>query len=376
MRILGESLAELRSTRTSVKWRFHDPDVLPVWVAEMDARPCPPVVRAVTAALARGDTGYAWAPPFAEAFAAFAARRWGWTVDPADAVIVPDMMIGIEELLHALTPPGGAVVVSPPVYDSFFGFVAATGRRMVAAPLTAAGRLDSEQLERAFATAGRGAAYLLCNPHNPTGAAHTREELGMLAQLASRHAVQVISDEIHAPLVHVGVQFVPYLTVPGAEEGIALVSASKAWNIAGLKVALTFPGAAARATLGRLPEVVRHGANHLAVIGQTAAYADGEPWLDQVRSELEENRAQLAALLADRLPEVVMLPSQATYLAWLDCRALGLGADPAAVFRVRGRVALASGPSYDPRATGFARFNYATSPAVIDEAVARMAAAV
>ncbi len=376
MRILGESLDELRATRTSVKWRFHDPDVLPVWVAEMDARPCPPVVAAVSDALARGDTGYTWAPPFAEAFAAFAARRWGWTVDPDEAVVVPDMMIGIEELIHLLTPPGGPVVISPPVYDSFFGFVAATGRRVVPAPLTAAGRLDPERIDQAFARAGAGAVYLLCSPHNPTGAAHTRAELALLAELAGRHGVQVISDEIHAPLVHVGIEFVPYLTVPGADAGIALVSASKAWNIAGLKVALAFPGAAARATLGRLPEVVRHGANHLAVIGQTAAYAAGEPWLDQVRAELEENRAQLTDLLARHLPDVIMLPSQATYLAWLDCRALDLGPDPAAVFRVRGRVALASGPSYDPAATGFARFNYATSPAVIAEAVARMAAAV
>lgn len=376
MRILGQSFDELRATRTSVKWRFHEPDVLPVWVAEMDARPCDPVVEAVTAAIARGDTGYSWAPPYARAFAAFAERRWGWSVDPEAAMVVPDMMIGIEELIHALVPPDGAVVISPPVYDSFFGFVHATRRRLVVAPLGGDGRLDADALERAFADAGAGAAYLLCNPQNPTGTVHAAGELTMLARLADAHGVQVISDEIHAPLVMPGTPFVPYLAAAGSERGVALASASKAWNLAGLKVALVLPGEGARAVLARLPEVVRHGANHLAVIAQTAAYEAGEPWLDQLLGELVENRALLERLLADALPEIVIHPSAATYLAWLDCRALDLGDDPALVFRTRGRVALSSGPTYGAPGAGFARFNYGTSPEMIAEAVRRMTVAV
>lgn len=374
-RILGASLEELRATRTSVKWRYFPPDVVPVWVAEMDARPCEPVVAAVTEALARGDTGYTWAPPYARAFARFAGRRWGWEPDPETALVLPDVMIGVAELIHALTAPGDAVVISPPVYDSFFGFIASTRRRLVTAPLTDQGRLDHAALAGAFADAGPGAIYLLCSPHNPTGTVHTADELTELAVLADRCGVVVVADEIHGPLTHPGATFVPYLTLPASQAGIALVSASKSWNLAGLKAALAIPGARAGATLGRLHEVVRHGANHLAVIAQTAAFTDGEPWLDRVRDELVENRALLQSELARLLPQVTLTPSEATYLAWLDCRGLGLGDDPAARFLARGRVGLSSGRAYDPNARGYARFNYATSPAVLREAVARMAAA-
>lgn len=373
--ILGESLAELRATRTSMKWRGYPPDVLPVWVAEMDARPCPEVVDAVTAALRRGDTGYAQLSAFAEAFTGFATRRWGWDPDPRTGFAVPDVMIGIEELLHACTPPASPVVLSPPCYDAFYGFVASVGRRAVLAPLGPDQRLDLEALATAFGQAGRGAAYVLCNPQNPTGTVHSADELRALARLADEHDVLVISDEIHAPLVQPGVTFTPYLALPEAARGIAVVSGSKAWNLAGLKAAIAFAGAEAGPLLGRLHEVVTHGAHHLAVIGQTAAFSRGERWLDQLLGEIAARRAQLEALLAERLPQVIATPASSTYLAWLDCRGLGLP-DPAAAFLERGRVALSAGSSYDPAATQWARFNIGTSTAVIDEAVARMARAV
>jgi cystathionine beta-lyase len=375
MKILGESFDELRATRTSMKWRAYPPDVLPVWVAEMDAAPCGPVVDAVTAALRRGDTGYRWAPPYAEAFAAFAHRRWDWQVDPARMFIVPDVMIGIAELLHANTPPHAAVVVSPPCYDSFYGFVESVGRRLIEARLGPDQRLDAAALEAAFSAAGPDAAYVLCNPQNPTGTVHTAAELAEVARLADQHGVLVISDEIHAPLMFPGVAFTPYLSVPGAARGVALVSASKAWNLAGLKAALAVPGPSADGVVHRLHEVVTHGANHLGVIAQTAAYGPGVEWLDQVCAELVQRRQLLRDLLADRLPEIVLTPAQATYLAWLDCTGLGL-ADPTATFLDRGRVALAAGTNYDRTAKQWARFNLATSPDVIDEAVRRMAGAV
>jgi cystathionine beta-lyase len=373
MRILGESLEELRATRTSAKWRGYDPDVVPVWVAEMDARPCAPVVDAVSTALGAGDTGYAFAAPFAEAFAGFAQRRWSWAVDPDSTLIVPDVMIGVEEILRVIT--GDAVVVSTPCYDSFHGFVEAARKRPVLAPLDSNHRLDPAALARAFEDAGRGSAYLLCNPQNPTGTVHSAEELGMLAALANEHGILVISDEIHAPLVAPGVSFTPYLEVPGAQGGVAIVSASKSFNLAGLKVALAVPGADC-VIVKELHEVITHGANHLSVLAQTAAYNEGDAWLDQLNAEIVENRTLLTDLLARDLPELHVTPARATYLGWLDCRALGHD-DPAAVFLERGRVALASGNRYDPqRGAGWARFNLGTSPAVIEEAVRRMVTAV
>lgn len=368
MTILGSTLAELRATRSSVKWRVHGDDVIPVWVAEMDAAPCPAVVEAVTAALQRGDTGYAWGPPLAEAFAGFAGRRWGWHPDPARMVPVADVMIGVEALVHAHVPADGAVVVSPPVYDSFYLLVESTRRRLVEAPLGADHRLDPVVLQRAFEDAGPGSAYLLCHPQNPTGTVHTPEELTAVAELADRHGVLVVSDEIHAPLVQRGVPFTPYLDVPAAARGIAVVSGSKAWNLPGLKTALVVPGPA---TGSGLHEMVTHGAQHLAVLAQTVAWNEGEAWLDQLLDEVAERRELLTRLLAEHLPQVRVLDSAATYLAWVDCSGLGLD-DPAQAFLERG-VAVVPGTRYDRRATQWVRINLATSPEVLTEIVRRLA---
>ena len=186
----------------------------------------------------------------------------------------------------------------------------------------------------------------------------------------------MIADEIHAPLAHRDGEFVPYLTLPGAQRGIAVTSASKSWNLAGLRAALVLPGDDARDAVGQLHDVVRHGAQHVAILAQTAAYRDGGPWLVAARAELARNRELLSRLLAEHLPAVRVAPAAATYLAWLDCRELGMGPDPAAGFLRLGRVALSSGLIYDPDGGhGFARFNYATSPEIIDEAVRRMALA-
>ncbi|MBY8840174.1 MalY/PatB family protein [Streptomyces sp. SP2-10] len=376
LRALG--LERLRR-RTSMKWRTYPDDVLPVWVAEMDVPLAEPVVRAVTDALALGDTGYPAGTAYAEALAAFAAERWNWDgVAPERTAIVPDVMLGVVEMLRLVTGPGDPVIVNPPVYPPFFQFVTHMDRRVVEAPLGAGLRLDPGILEETFreATAHGGrAAYLLCSPHNPTGTVHTAAELGTVAGLAERYGVRVVADEIHAPLVTPGVPFVPYLSVPGAERGLSLMSASKGWNLAGLKAALALAGPAAAADLARLPEEVSHGPSHVGVIAHTAALRDATGWLDALLAGLRANRALLTGLLADRLPGIRAHAAEATFLAWLDCRALGLGDDPARVFLDRGRVALSSGLPFGTGGRGHARLNLATSPEILTEAVRRMAAA-
>jgi cystathionine beta-lyase len=365
--------------RTSMKWRTYPEDVLPLWVAEMDVPLAGPVVRAVTEALETGDTGYPVGTAYAEALAAFAGKRWNWDGLAVErTAVVPDVMLGVVEMLKLVTGHGDAVVVNPPVYPPFYDFVTHLDRRIVQAPLGADGRLDLDVLEEAFRQAvadGGRAAFLLCSPHNPTGTVHTATELSAVAALAERYGVRVVADEIHAPLVLAGPGFVPYLSVPGAERGLSLMSASKAWNLAGLKAALAIAGPGAAADLARMPEEVGHGPSHVAVIAHTAALRDGAAWLDALLAGLDANRRLLADLLAEHLPAVRYRPGDATYLAWLDCRGLGLGDDPADVFLRRGRVALTSGPPFGTGGAGHARLNLATSPEVLTEAVRRMSAA-
>ncbi|MEU4689246.1 aminotransferase class I/II-fold pyridoxal phosphate-dependent enzyme [Actinoplanes sp. NPDC023714] len=365
--------------RTSEKWRTYPEDVLPVFVAEMDVPLAGPVVEAVTEALRRGDTGYPSGTGYAEAFADFARKRWDWDgLVPERTTMVADVMEGLLEVLDAVSGRTDAVVVNCPVYPPFYWFVKRTGRTVEEAPFGADGRIDLAALEDAFrraAARGSRPAFLLCNPHNPTGVVHTADELSAVARLASRHAVRVVADEIFAPVVLPGATFTPYLSVPGAESGFAVMSASKGWNLAGFKAALAVAGPAATHDLARIPDWVKENPGHVGVIAHTAALRDATDWLDAVLAGLDENRRLLAALLREHLPQVRYRPGEGTYLAWLDCRDLGLGDDPAAAFLERGRVALSSGPAFGTGGAGHARFNLATSPALITEAVRRMAAA-
>jgi cystathionine beta-lyase len=308
--------------------------------------------------------------------------------------LVPDVMMGIVEVLRLITGPGDAVVICPPVYPPFYAFISHAARRVVEAPLGHDLRIDLDALESAFLDAragGRRAAFVLCNPHNPSGVVHTREELCSIAELARRHGVRVVSDEIHAPLVLPGARFTPFLAVEGAENGFALTSASKAWNLAGLKCALAIAGPQARADLRRMPEEVGHGPSHLGAIAHTAALREGGAWLDDLLLGLAANRSLLGELIARHLPEAGYRPPQGTYLAWLDFTGLGLHreaelpdgpgvvgevAGPAAMFLAKAKVALSSGHVFGTGGAGCVRLNFATSPAILREAVAAMGRAV
>ena len=372
------TLDDLRR-RTSVKWRVHPPDVLPAWVAEMDVPIAEPVAAALTEAVAIGDTGYSYGQDYARALAEFAAERWGWALEVGHTALMPDVMRGIVEVLRLVTGDGDAVVVNPPVYPPFFDFTRHMGRRVIEAPLDAEYRIDLAGLERAFVEAkavGPRAAYLLCSPHNPTGTVHTRDELTAVAALAGRYGVRIVVDEIHAPLVYPGATHVPFLSVSGSDDAFVLMSASKAWNLPGLKAAVAIAGPAAMVDLKRLPEEVSHGCSHFGVISHTAALRYGRNWLDRVLAGLDENRRLLADLVAEYLPGVGYRQPQGTYLAWLDCRGLDLPANPTAAFLHRGRVALSGGPGFGTGSAGHVRLNFATPPELLTAAVQRMASAI
>jgi cysteine-S-conjugate beta-lyase len=382
------TLHQLR-LRTSMKWRAHPVDVLPLWVAEMDVKLAPSVADALRTAIDNGDTGYPSGTAFAEAVSEFASQRWQWhDLAVSRTAIVPDVMLGVVETLRLVTDRGDAVVVNPPVYAPFYAFVSHDGRRVIEAPLDADGRIDLDALEEAFARAralGGKVAYLLCNPHNPTGSVHTFDELHGVAERARRFGVRVVSDEIHAPVILSGARFIPYLRVPGAENAFALTSASKAWNLSGLKAALAIAGPEAAADLRRMPEEVSHGPSHLGIIAHAEAFRTGGEWLDALLLGLDENRTLLGDLITEHLPGVKYLPPQGTYLAWLDCQQLGFDEEaadglavvadlsgPARWFLDHARVALSSGHVFGTGGAGHVRLNFATSQAILTEAVSRM----
>lgn len=374
-----DPLAELRRRR-SAKWRTHPADVLPLTVAELDFALAEPVAAVLHEAVERSDAGYSMAEPvLGEALAGFAAERWKWRLDPGAVTAVTDVGVGVVELLRVLSRPGDAVVVSPPVYPPFFDWVPEAGARLLEVPLARGAdgwRLDLHALERAFATGP--AVYLLCNPHNPVGRVHTPDELAALVRLAAIHRVKIVSDEIHGPLVLPGADFTPLLTVPGAAEvAVSVLSASKAWNLAGLKCAAVVTGGAAMAAaVDRFPPDTRWRVGHLGVLASVAALTEGGPWLDRLLVTLDHRRTLLAELLRDRLPAVSWHPAEATCLGWLDCAAIGPDDEPRRRFLEEGRVALEPGLRFGAPGAGHVRLNFGTSAEVLNLATAGMAAAV
>jgi cystathionine beta-lyase len=365
--------------RRSAKWQTYPKDVLPLPVAEMDVNLAPPIAEVLADAVRRSDTGYGHAgTDLARAVAKFTAGRWNWDLDPAQVTPVTDVGVGVVELLRTLTRPGDTVAISPPVYPPFFDWVPEAGARLLEVPLAHGAdgwRLDLAALERAFAT--HPAVYLLCNPHNPVGRAHSADELAALVRLARLYRVTLISDEIHGPLVLPGATFTPLLTVPGAAEiAVTVMSASKAWNLAGLKcAAVVTAGPQLAAAVNRFPPDTRWRFGHFGLLATVAAYTHGQPWLDELLVMLDQRRAQLADLLAARLPPVTWHPPEATFLAWLDCSAIGPDDTARDLFLDRGRVALEPGLRYGAVGGGYVRLNFATSAEILDEATSRMAAA-
>jgi cysteine-S-conjugate beta-lyase len=378
--ILGSCSPSDLAKRKSFKWRTYPPDVLPAFVAEMDFTVAQPISEAIMAALALGDTGYPHIGVLGEAFASFAGKRLGWTPRSDWVFAVPDVMTGIVEVLLATTPHGSGVVINPPVYGPFFLRLGFIGRRVVEAPLRRLDDggydLDLDALDQALARPDVS-AYLLCSPHNPVGIVWSREQLRQVADLCQRHDVQLLVDEIHAPLTMPQARFVAFGSLDHSmtERAYVFSSASKGWNIAGLKCGVAVAGS----TVGADVLTERWEAllcSHLGLLGSVAAFTQAESWLDAVVAQIDENRQVLAAELRERLPGVGYVPGSATFLAWLDCRKLALGDDPAAAFLERGRVALSPGRDFGEQGAGFARLNIGTSPELIAEAVRRMAVAI
>ena len=374
-------LAELRE-RSSEKWREYPADVLPLFVAETDFPLAPAISTALQRAVEIGDTGYiASRTPLAESFASFASRRYGWEPDPARMRSTADVSMGIVEILRRVTQPGERIVVTPPVYPPFYDLVAEAGAEVERVPLGDTGtgwELDLDGIRTAFEDGAT--AILLCNPHNPTGTVHDRDSLAALAELADEFGVAVVSDEIHAPLAQPGTGFTPFLAVNDAAQrvGYAVVSASKAFNLAGLKCALMVTADDETSAVVRgLPVEVEWRTGQFGLLAAVAAFSEeSDAWLDGLLRTLDENRVLLEDLLAARLPGARYRLPDAGYLAWIDLSALGWGDNPARLILKDAKVALHFGPAFGAEGAGHVRLNFGTSPEILTEAIERIAALV
>lgn len=363
-----------------MKWSTY-PDKLGAFVAEMDFGIAPPIVQALHAAVDAGAFGYltpAVTARMSNAYAAWAAARYGWAVAAEDVRPVADVIKGLEVAIVSFSRPGSAVIVPVPAYMPFLKVPLALGREIIQVPMAESdGRFtyDLDALDAAFVAGGN--LLIVCNPHNPIGRVLDIGELNAIAEVVERHGGRVFSDEIHAPLIFPGRRHVPYASVSDAAAGHTLTatSASKAWNLPGMKCAqVVLSNDSDRARWSEIAMMAEHGAANLGVIANTAAYSDGGPWLDEVLRYLDGNRLALADLVAEHLPGVRYTAPEGTYLAWIDCRELELGDTPANFFLEHADVAMTDGAMCG--APGWVRYNFATPRHVMNQSVEQMGAAV
>ncbi len=371
---------ETRRPSLGEKWQTYPEDVLPVWVADMDFPVAEPIRAALARAVERSDIGYPIHPGPTDLQAVTVARmqeRFGWSPSEDCIEVITDVVQGMYVALSEFSAEGDGVVVQTPIYPPFVSSVRAMKRRLSLNPLKLGEggyEVDLEGLRAAVDDDTK--LLLLCNPHNPSGRVFTRSELEAIAEIACQHDVVVVSDEIHGDLVYPGHSHIPFASISeaAAERTITLTSASKAFNIAGLRTAVAIFGTRAlRSRFNRLPRHLRGGIGTLGLEAMRQAWSHGQPWLDHVVAYLDGNRRFVAEFVASELPEAVHHTPQATYLAWIDFRAYGLKPSPYQHFLDRGRVALSDGAAFGEVGQGFARINFATSRRVLAEALERVA---
>jgi cysteine-S-conjugate beta-lyase len=371
--------------RAGGSWKWSTPGVdahgrglIGAFVAEMDFPPAPAVAEAVRASAEANHFGYladSWVADMATACAAFWADRFGWAPDPERIRPIPDVLTGLTATIRHFTPPGSPIVVPTPAYMPFLRVPGMLDRELVRVPMAHDQRgwaLDLDALDRAIAASG-AKLLVLVDPHNPTGRVLTADELAGVTAVVERHGARVFADEIHAPLTFGGRVHRPYAasSAAAAAHTVTATSASKAWNLPGLKCGQLILGndddAAHWTEVGYLAE---HGTATPGVLASTAAYAHGRDWLDDVLAYLEGNRALLAA--AD-LPGIGVTVPEGTYLAWLDATALGLDEAPSAFFTREAGVVMTDGAACG--SPGGMRLNLAMARPVLADALERLSAA-
>lgn len=372
--------AALRA-RGSYKWAAPGPDGFGAAVAEMDFGAAPPVLDALAGLSADANFGYL--PPFladelAAACAEYQQRRYGWKVDPGLVHHVPDVVKALEIAITYFSRPGSPVILPTPAYMPFLKVPAFLGREIIQVQMRDDDgffTLDLDAIDDAFRAGGH--LLIFCNPYNPLGRVFTGDEIAQLTDVVDSRGGRVFADEIHAPLVYPGMRHIPYASTSdtAASHALTATSASKAWNLPGLKCAEVIltnePDRQRWDEMGLLPA---RGASNPGVVANIAAFRHGQPWLDEVLAYLDDSRRLLADLVGRHLPQVRYRPPDGTYLAWLDCTALDLPDSPGALVTERAHITVVDGPEFGTGGAGAFRFNFATPRPVLTEMVERIAA--
>ncbi len=377
--------AETMRARRGIKWHRYPEHVLPAWVADMDFAVAEPVQQALVRLVEAQDYGYPWRAGDEALASAFAYRmrdRFGWEIDPDLVLPVADLVQALFASALAFSEPGDGIITQTPIYPPFLMAIDRTGRRRVENPLRDTGsrfELDVAGLRAAVDDTTR--ILFLCNPHNPTGRVFSEAELRALADLALERDLLIVSDEIHCDLVYSGHRHIPIATLSPevAARTITLNSATKSFNIAGLRCAVMYFGSAElKERFHRtIPERLLGAVCSPGIDATIAAWRHAQPWLDSVMLLLGENRDRVAGFVRAELPGVRHYPPEATYLAWLDFRDVRLPAPtPFDFFLEHARCGFNPGADFGPPGATCVRVNFATSPEILEQILERMAGAV
>lgn len=373
------TLEQLRAL-DGAKWNRYGPDVLSAWVADMDFRQPQVALDAVVSVAERADLGYNRSALYTipEAFSRWQVTSHGWQPDEGSVKVFNDVLHAISIALYLHTDPGDGVVLFTPIYPPFIDSLSSSSRRRVDVPLEPGSwRLNPEWLADAIDPGTK--AILLCNPHNPTGRVFDQAELRAIASVAEAHDLLIISDEVWADLLHPGSTHRPIALLDDdtAARTITITSASKSFNLAGLRTAVAHVGH--QPLLNAINDAGTHFLGEVSTPGAEAtiaAWTHGRPWLDQMKAHLDVQRRHLNARLSAEAPAVGYSLPEATYLAWLDFTRTGLGHEPSRVLLKQYGLALSSGLGFGPLGVGFARMNFATSAEILDLLIDRIVAAV
>lgn len=364
----------------SYKWdSAASDDVLPLWVADMDFRTAPPVVEALERRVRHGIFGYTKVPKeYYDATLEWFHRRHRWQMEREWILYTTGVVPALSALIKALTNPGDRVLVQTPVYNCFFSSIRNNGCELVTSELICENGIylmDYADMERKMQDP-KLKVMLLCNPHNPVGRVWTREELTRMGEICLRNGVFVIADEIHCELVHPGHTYTPFASIDGEflNHSATCLSPTKAFNLAGLQIAniIIADSEICRRTDRAININEVCDVNPFGVEGLIAAYNEGEAWLDELNGYLHGNYLYMQDFCRKHLPDFPITPMEGTYLAWMDCRALGIPSETLEKELLeRARLWLNAGTMYGARGEGFMRWNLACPRSVLDEGLKR-----